>query len=125
MGQFSSHMPHDLRFDLSYKVTPGGCWEWQKSRTTKGPTGYGVIMWNRKRMGAHRYAFLRANPGVTIPKGWHICHRCDNPPCVNPAHLFLGTPQDNLRDYWKKRAIRGEAKALENYATLLAGSHRR
>jgi hypothetical protein len=49
---------------------------------------------------AHRVAWILANG--PIPPGLFVCHRCDNPPCCNPAHLFLGTPGDNARDRNRK-----------------------
>jgi hypothetical protein len=88
------------------KKTPGdGCWEWQAAR--KGP-GYGTF---RKTKGgppfnAHRVAYELANG--PIPPGMHVCHRCDNPPCCNPAHLFVGTAVDNARDRVAKGRFIGE-----------------
>lgn len=81
------------------------CWEWQAAR--KGP-GYGTF---RKTKGgppfnAHRVAYELANG--PIPPGLHVCHRCDNPPCVNPAHLFVGTARDNVRDRVAKGRFIGE-----------------
>lgn len=59
-------------------------------------TGYAVIRWNRHPMLASRviWAMMRG----PIPDGMHILHHCDNPPCINPRHLFMGTHADNMRD---------------------------
>lgn len=51
---------------------------------------------NGKIVAAHRYAWEQANG--PIPESMFVCHRCDNPPCINVDHLFLGTPKDNTRD---------------------------
>lgn len=71
-----------------------GCWEWQGA---KGTFGYGAVnVWPRRQMTAHRRAWeLWHGP---IPEGAHVLHRCDNPPCVRPDHLFLGAPADNVDD---------------------------
>lgn len=80
------------------------CWEWQAARWRGS---YGIFSWRGHRIRAHRYAFLLAYG--TLPPRLHICHRCDNPPCCNPAHLFSGTPQDNMRDAQQKgRLSEGE-----------------
>lgn len=83
------------------KVADGAedeCWEWQASR---GSTGYGQFaMWPRGMVKAHRFAWELTNGA--IPPGMFVCHRCDNPLCVNPGHLFLGSHDDNMRDMWTK-----------------------
>jgi hypothetical protein len=76
-----------------------GCWEWAASRY---PKGYGQFRETGKtKTGyAHRSAYeIFRGP---IPKDLHVLHRCDNPPCVNPTHLFLGTNLDNQRDSFIK-----------------------
>lgn len=76
------------------KVNLGaGCWEWKGPRAK---TGYGTINVNGMTATAHRVAWILVNG--TIPPGLHVLHRCDNPPCVRPDHLFLGTHDDNMRD---------------------------
>jgi predicted XRE-type DNA-binding protein len=76
----------------------GGCWEW---RRTHNGFGYGTLRVGGKIVYAHRLAFELGN-GQPIPKGMHVCHRCDNPRCINPVHLFLGTRSDNMADCFAK-----------------------
>lgn len=77
------------------------CWEWEGQRLIHG--GYGTLMVNRKIVRAHRFSYEVFNG--PIPHGLLVRHRCDNPPCVNPEHLELGTHQDNTDD--KMRRGRG------------------
>jgi hypothetical protein len=80
------------------KVERGdGCWEW---RGAKSRFGYGRFIVGRNNRLAHRVAWA-ATRGE-IPVGMNVCHRCDNPSCVNPDHLFLGTQRDNVRDMHEK-----------------------
>jgi len=65
-----------------------------------GKDGYGVAWFNGKCFRAHRLAYQLFRG--TIPKRKHICHHCDNPPCINPNHLFVGTALDNARDCIQK-----------------------
>jgi hypothetical protein len=69
------------------------CWEWVGALQ---PAGYGVFWLNRKNIGAHVMSWSIANGAA--PGALFVCHRCDNPPCVNPDHLFLGDATDNALD---------------------------
>lgn len=85
------------RLKSKLKETPRGCWEIQGFRHKEG---YGAMSYRNRQIRAHKLMWMLAvGP---IPDGICVLHRCDNPPCCNPAHLWLGTRGDNLRDMAKK-----------------------
>jgi hypothetical protein len=111
---------------------PDDCWEWQGKRDVKD--GYGCVSWKGKEIRAHRVALSLTDGDWANP--FLVCHDCDNPPCCNPAHLWRGTPLDNMLD--KKAKGRGrhntnvgegrknghkltEKQVLEIRASLLSG----
>lgn len=90
----------------------GPCWVWTASCKENG---YGQFYINRRPVYAHRFSYLIAH-GV-IPDGLRVLHRCDNPPCVRPSHLFVGTARDNMDDALAKGRIpMGERRAQARLA---------
>ena len=91
---------NEILDDAGWTVTESGCWEWNGRRNE-----YGYGLFNLKRRGyvnyrAHRAMYERfVGP---IPDGMVIRHKCDNPPCVNPDHLEVGTDADNVQDMIKR-----------------------
>lgn len=96
-------IPLGERFYDRILENANGCWIWQRGLDKNG---YGRSSINRKGVQAHRVSWV-IHKGK-IPDGMQVLHRCDNPPCVNPEHLFLGNNADNMTDKMKKnRQTRG------------------
>lgn len=81
-----------------WTVVESGCWEWNGGRTGQA---YGAVRIGSRQVKVHRASYRHFNG--PLPQGLVVRHKCDNPPCMNPDHLELGTHRDNMRD----RDLRG------------------
>jgi hypothetical protein len=87
----------------------GTCWEWAAGKTKRG---YGRFLYNRKHIYSHRFLFLYY---LNDLRGLKILHHCDNPPCCNPDHLFVGTQKDNMDDMISKNRGKGRDRTHCKY----------
>lgn len=85
----------------------GDCWEWLAYKNRRG---YGQFKLNGKMERAHRVSWSFHN-NAEIPEGMEVCHRCDNPSCVNPKHLFIGTHSKNIKDSFDKNRSTNEGES--------------
>lgn len=119
-------MPKDVLGFIKQRVTINkntGCWEWTK-RNGDVCRKYGMVIIERMVHSVHRLVY-ELTQGA-IPKGWLVLHRCDNPPCCNPSHLFVGTHQDNMDDKVRKgRCATGDANGARIYRAKIAASNRK
>lgn len=101
------------RFMSKVAVNEGsGCWEWTGA---KKKTGYGFFF-NGTQGYAHRFSFTYFIGEIV--KGNFVCHKCDNPSCVNPYHLFQGTQEDNMQDSLRKGRFRNQ-DGIRNHSAKL------
>lgn len=101
-----------LSFESKFSIgVENQCWLWNAAKT---PKGYGVFWDTVKLWLAHRYAYT-IYKGI-IPEKLHVCHSCDNPSCVNPDHLWLGTNLQNRLDSKNKNRV-PKSKDHWNYAS--------
>lgn len=101
----SRSIPPATRFWRRVRKDENGCWIWLGQASSR----YGVLRVGGRKTKTHRFSF--ALHFGAIPEGMCVCHTCDVPKCVNPGHLFLGTPKDNALD--RERKGRGHDKRGE------------
>jgi excisionase family DNA binding protein len=93
--------------------TAAGCLEWPRARFA---TGYGAIGISDHVLRVHRVVYELAYG----PTRFHVLHKCDNPPCLEPTHLFAGTPLTNRRDASQKGRLGGDHKPADQVARAVA-----
>lgn len=94
----------------------GDCWEYPSSN----PRGYAQVRFRGRRPGAHKVSYILSVGEV--PEGLFVCHKCDNPPCCNPDHLFLGTNQENILDARDKGRLKGFPKGLLHHNAKMSAA---
>ena len=95
------------------------CWLWVGGKSGRG---YGVFWMNGQLRPASRVAYILTYGPV--PDDMQICHRCDNPPCCNPRHLFIGTQSDNMRDMVAKGRQHRNTKLNDDLVRAIRADHR-
>jgi hypothetical protein len=109
-------------WDWAFPEPNTGCWLWTGGCFSHG---YGKLRYAGKTSYAHRVAY-ELHHGVT-PEDGYVCHRCDNPPCINPDHLFLGTARDNALDMFRKgrarhNPVKGDAHWAKTHGHVLSAA---
>jgi hypothetical protein len=118
--KYTQEPPEERFWRFVNKLSDNECWEWTGNKV---PNGYGQFSLGKKSQGsegAHRVSWKLHNK-AEIPHKWHVMHKCDNPSCVNPNHLTIGTAKQNTQDMiakGRKRTVapkgEGNGKSLLN-----------
>ena len=115
------------RFWSKVKHRLGGCWEW----TAGNRRGYGQFWLKGRMRSAHRVSYEMEHGSIL--DGLYVCHTCDNPSCVRPSHLFIGTQKDNIMDAHSKGRLRngtsigsmhGRSKLVEEQVSIILKDNR-
>ena len=104
------------------RITPG-CWEWTAARNQAGRGILNPRLCRKNGLSPLAYRISWLIHFGPIPSGLHVLHSCDNPGCVNPNHLFLGSPLDNTLDMMRKRRG-GKSKLSEDQVRMIRGDQR-
>jgi hypothetical protein len=100
-------------WSLVDKNGPSGCWIWKGCSLKRG---YGQVRFNGIKQSAHRMSWILVK-GAILDGLW-VLHKCDNPPCVNPEHLFLGTHEENVKDCVAKGRALGPRGEMQGNSKL-------
>lgn len=106
MIPFAKRAEERFKAKIIFPINPDDCWEWFGGR---GESGHGRVYYQGKIIQAHHLSWiLYKGP---IPIGLWVLHKCDNPPCVNPDHLWLGTHRDNMDDAKAKKRMHNPGRS--------------
>jgi hypothetical protein len=109
-AKYRKNMSIKDKLSERFTIKQDGCWEWLAG---KDKNGYGRIWHNNQNSTAHTVAYsIFVGP---IPDGLHIRHSCDNPSCINPDHLELGSHADNMKDKSIRERVHGEKNPNAKY----------
>jgi hypothetical protein len=115
LGESRRNTIEQLYANIDTSGGPDACWPWLGAGDKDG---YGQTRWNMATRRVARIVWEHAH-GEPLPEGLYACHTCDNPPCCNPAHLFLGSSSDNQYDYLEKKKA-GQYPAYINGIKLIS-----